>query len=80
LDIGDSSRAVRLGRFQMFVVLNLMAHLICAAPSGGMDVPAPSWEGSSHAQSSLDLDGPSQATGEDTATVAGIGCPAPVSS
>jgi len=47
----------------MFVVFHLMAHLVCAAPVGGMDVPAPSWEGPSRSQSTLELDGPSQATG-----------------
>jgi len=41
----------------MFLVLGLVAHLFSAAPIGGMDVPAPSWESASQTTSSIDLAG-----------------------
>jgi hypothetical protein len=43
----------------MLVVLRLMTYLVCASPSATMDIPAPSWAGTSLSSLSINLDGTS---------------------
>jgi len=48
----------------MFVLFGLMAHLLVAAPPGGMDVPAPSWESPASTSTSLSTGSADASVGE----------------
>ncbi|HXP91322.1 MAG TPA: hypothetical protein VN931_10380 [Fibrobacteria bacterium] len=48
----------------MFVLFGLMAQLLSAAPSGGMDVPNPTWESPTSATTSLSMGGADASAGE----------------